>query len=119
MTPFRMATFQAESDQDAIGHPEIMGGKGTYQQESVLLNTAALMGSNPPAEDASVRNIFRHVLGRGHSVLPQALAFPFWVRLRQSSLYGTLGDRPLRRRVFPRSQLPSSEGRSQGRTTFL
>ena len=41
MTPFRMATFQAESDQDAIGHPEIMGGKGTYQQESVLLNTAA------------------------------------------------------------------------------
>src|SRR5947208_5750861 len=43
MTPFRMATFQAESDQDAIGHPEIMGGKGTYQQESVLLNTAACM----------------------------------------------------------------------------
>jgi hypothetical protein len=29
-----MPTYQAESDQDAIDHPEIIGGKGTYQQES-------------------------------------------------------------------------------------
>jgi hypothetical protein len=28
------ATSQAGSDQDAIDHPEIIGGKGIYQQES-------------------------------------------------------------------------------------
>jgi len=34
-------TSQAQSDQDAIDHPEVIGGKRIYQHESVILNAAA------------------------------------------------------------------------------
>jgi len=36
-----MATLQAESDQDAIGHPEIIGGKGISRQISLAALSVA------------------------------------------------------------------------------